>query len=119
VIASREVPDWEREEEAESGLWLTDPEPEADSEYSFPNSEALHDPAGAEDEDDPFGPKDDDDFDPSHCGEDGDQDEDAGAVRWSDPEAAYRAPSIEWLKRDMLPPGRSHYGEDEDEEARG
>jgi hypothetical protein len=119
VIASREVPDWEREEEAESGLWLTDPEPEADSEYSFPNSEALHDPAGAEDEDDPFGPKDDDDFDPSHYGEDGDQDGNAVTARWSDPEAAYRAPSIEWLKRDMLPPGRSQYGEDEDEEDRG
>jgi hypothetical protein len=100
--------------------WLIEPEPEADSEYSFdePGSEAVHAAAEREDEDDPFSPKDDDDFDPSRYGEEDDEDENAGTARWSDPEAAYRAPCIEWLKRDMLPPGRSHHGEDEDDEDR-
>jgi hypothetical protein len=58
-------------------------------------------------------------FDPNHYREEDDEDENAGTARWIDPEAAYRAPSIEWLKRDMLPPGRSHYGEDDDDKDRG
>jgi hypothetical protein len=105
---------------APSEPWLIEPEPEADIEYSFdePGSEAVHAAAEREDEDDPFSPKDNDDFDPSRYGEEDDEDENAGTARWSDPEAAYRAPSIEWLKRDMLPPGRSHHGEDEDDEDR-
>jgi hypothetical protein len=122
VIGRREVKDWELEDERpESGHSLTEPEHEADDECFFldRDSEALHGAAGTGDEDDPFSPKEDDDYDPSHYGEDDDEDGNAGTASWSDPEAAYRAPSIEWLKRDMLPPGRSHYGNDDDDEDRG
>jgi hypothetical protein len=44
-----------------------------------------------------------------------DEPENARSGNWSDPEAAYPSPSIEWLKRDMLPPGGSQYGDDEED----
>jgi len=122
VIGRREVQDWELEDEAETNHSLAKPENEADSEYSFaePEGEALDGAAEAEDQVDPFyNPKDDDDFHRGQYGEDDDEEGNGGTASWSDPEAAYRAPSIEWLKRDMLPPGRGHYGEDDDNEDGG
>jgi hypothetical protein len=41
-----------------------------------------------------------------------DDGDDAQSGNWNDP---YRSSSIEWLKRDVLPPGRGHYGDDEED----
>jgi hypothetical protein len=100
VVGRREVQEWELDDEPpQSGHSLTEPD------FTETESEALHGAGEAEDEDDPFGPK---EYDGCDYREDDDEQGAGGASRWSDPEAAYRAPPIEWLKQDKLPPGRSH-----------
>jgi hypothetical protein len=101
VIGRREIKDWELEDQNEG-----------DSDHSFAEleDEALHEQAEAAGQSTDYYYPDDDGAPNS---------DDRDRVSWSDPEAAYRAPAIEWLKRDMLPPGKSHYGEDNDNEDRG
>jgi hypothetical protein len=116
------VNEWELEDETANGGRMTEPEPEAENENSWdkPDSEALHDATEPEGDDDPFyDPTEDLEFEQSQYGSADDEEGNERTGGFRDPAAAYRAPPIEWLKRDMLPPGRSHYRDDDDDEDRG